>query len=155
MKSKSISSILLEVSRKPWNLGIMIHIYQVPKFWTPHNIFERETFIWNQFLLPGGDQSDWSGLAVTLFNPHGPHSKNLILFTTPPTPLHPPLSHSSPRRHHWIFGDSTKEEGVPLGDLHLITGLTDLPSRSFDFSFEIPFKWYSMACFSSIYFFRP
>ena len=69
-----------------------------------------------------------------LFLPlHGSHSKNLISFTSPPTPLRSHLSHSHTRHPHWRFQDSTKEKEVPLGDLVHITGLTALPRRSFVF----------------------
>ena len=41
---------------------------------------------------------DRSTLTVTIYPPHGPHSKNLISFTSPPTPFHPPLSLTRTKR---------------------------------------------------------
>jgi len=51
--------------------------------------------------------------------------------------LSPSPSQTRAQGAHWRFEVLSKEEGVPLGDLVRITGLTALPKRSFILSFKI------------------
>ena len=135
-------STLLEVSRKflePWNNGLYLSIFNVQ---SSSSILLRETLVGELFsaarVRPVCQTSLTGHAWQLLFLPlHGSHSKNLISFTSPPTPLRSPLSHSHTRHPHWRFQDSTKEKEVPLGDLVHITGLTALPNRSFIFSIKI------------------
>jgi len=134
-------STLLEVSRKflePWNNGLYLSIFNVQ---SSSSILLRETLVelFSAARVRPVCQTGLTGHAwQLLFLPlHGSHSKNLISFTSPPTPLRSHLSHSHTRHPHWRFQDSTKEKEIPLWDLDLITGLTVFPYRSFVFSFKI------------------
>lgn len=161
-KWKSISYSLRSIKNnlKPWNNGLYLSSFKVQN---SSSILLRETFIGEQFLAARGwpvwpvSPTGLTGHAwqSPLLPLHGWNGKDSLPFTTPPTPLRPPLSHSRTRHHYLRSQGSTKEKEIPLWDLGSLTGLTDLPSRSFDFSFEITFKRYPIACFSSIYFSRP
>ena len=79
----------------------MIYICQIWSSIFLTNFFREKHHIWistSSCQGPTGqpDRSDRSCLAVTLLPPHGPNSKILIPFISPPTPPHPPLSLGDP-----------------------------------------------------------